>query len=426
MKNYTKIIFGLLSIVICVSFFALPAVAEDPYKTIAREFSKYASKLTTRKIAVIPFTYVEGGEASGGTIVSERIITQLVNLGEFEVVERAQIEKVLKELNLQTTGIIDQSSAKEIGKILGVEAIITGSLIQKTNGLVEVNARLISTETAKVLCASGVNVERDWNVKGEAQTQQYYTPTQQYSAPANEYVAPAYQGPAPVVIIDIMGGVYNNSTMDLEFSNSYYGQKKDWLGLTGSFSDGFTKIEWRDLGTISSLPPLGVRFGIMASEYLGFLMEFSYSSYAINSQTTTFWLDGVKQGTFYFSTDDYFKVNFFTMGFGILPVIPIGKNFDIFFGAALNMNLCFWEAPYVKGYTGGSNVFLAPSEDMELGFGFTVPVGMHIYFTDGFGIFAEGRYTYNTFNFTRTVDDENDKAGVTSLSAFAGLSFKVR
>ena len=141
----------------------------DPYEDVAKKFSKAASGMTNRKIAVIPFNYVDGESSSAGVIVSERIITQLVNQNVFEVVERAQLEKVLKELNLQSSGIMDEQTTKQIGKMLGVEAIITGSLIAKKQGSVEVNARLISTETAKVIAAHTMDIEKDWIEKDNKQ-----------------------------------------------------------------------------------------------------------------------------------------------------------------------------------------------------------------------------------------------------------------
>jgi len=46
----------------------------------------------------------------------------------FTVVERGQLEKVLQEQNLSNTGIVDDTQAAKIGKVLGIDAIITGSV----------------------------------------------------------------------------------------------------------------------------------------------------------------------------------------------------------------------------------------------------------------------------------------------------------
>lgn len=46
----------------------------------------------------------------------------------FSLVERNEIDKVLQEQNLSNSGLIDDTQAAEIGKILGIDAIITGSV----------------------------------------------------------------------------------------------------------------------------------------------------------------------------------------------------------------------------------------------------------------------------------------------------------
>jgi hypothetical protein len=46
----------------------------------------------------------------------------------YMIVERSRVDQVLKEQGLGLTGAIDQSTAAEIGKILGVQGLIVGSV----------------------------------------------------------------------------------------------------------------------------------------------------------------------------------------------------------------------------------------------------------------------------------------------------------
>lgn len=46
----------------------------------------------------------------------------------FEIVERSQIAQVMQELQLAQTGVIDEAQAAQVGKMLGVDAIITGTV----------------------------------------------------------------------------------------------------------------------------------------------------------------------------------------------------------------------------------------------------------------------------------------------------------
>jgi len=199
---------------------------------------------------------------------------------------------------------------------------------------------------------------------------------------------------------------------------------KSELDLTGTFSDGFTKIKWKGLEKYQSIPPIGFRIGCPPSA--GWLyVEFFYSSYAIAKQSTTFWLNGVKQATFNFNTNDYFKVNNFTLGMGILPYIQIGGFSNIYFGAGMNLNLNMWEAPTVKGYTQSSS-FSAPSSGTEIGLGFAFPVGARIFFSDFLGLVIDGRYTYNFFTFDRSIKNEDDEVDLYGWQILAGLSFLIK
>ena len=69
---------------------------------------------------------------------------------EIEVVERQQLDQVIDELKLSQTGLIDEDSIKEVGKILGVDAIIVGSITDLGSKL-DLDMRLIETETGLLI-----------------------------------------------------------------------------------------------------------------------------------------------------------------------------------------------------------------------------------------------------------------------------------
>jgi TolB-like protein len=103
-----------------------------------------------QRIAIAEF------EASGGdrlgAVVSERIIAKVVRWGRLEVVERNRLAKVMEEYRLSQAGLVEPSTAKEIGRLLGVDGIITGTAIRVGNR-VRISARLIEVESGRVLAA---------------------------------------------------------------------------------------------------------------------------------------------------------------------------------------------------------------------------------------------------------------------------------
>ncbi len=74
------------------------------------------------------------------------------------------MQKVIDENRLQFQGMIDPKSAKELGKILGVDAIATGTIADDGETL-RINARFISTETGKGLSGVALTVVKDDRVK---------------------------------------------------------------------------------------------------------------------------------------------------------------------------------------------------------------------------------------------------------------------
>lgn len=109
------------------------------------------------KIAVLDFELIgDKLETTGmGAILSEWFITSIVKSGRFDVVERAMLQKIVSEQRLSTTGIIDDSSASELGKILGVKVIITGSVL-KIGTAIEINSRVISVESGSIIAAENI------------------------------------------------------------------------------------------------------------------------------------------------------------------------------------------------------------------------------------------------------------------------------
>lgn len=115
-----------------------------------------------KKIAVADFSYPDGRAAGDGDIVSERITTELVRLKKFRVAERREIQKVLAELRLQSSGATGGDPIMDLGKVLGADWLILGTLTELSGGRVEINARLVGVESGEIISAAAVKVKKDW------------------------------------------------------------------------------------------------------------------------------------------------------------------------------------------------------------------------------------------------------------------------
>ncbi len=129
---------------------------EGGIQEIAQQLSSSMGGGKVRKLAVVEFPDLNGYQSALGQFIAEELVTQLsigTNAGQFDVVERRQLARVLREQELTESSLFDAASISKIGKILGIEAIITGSIADLGTD-VKINARAISIETAKVFAAA--------------------------------------------------------------------------------------------------------------------------------------------------------------------------------------------------------------------------------------------------------------------------------
>jgi curli biogenesis system outer membrane secretion channel CsgG len=146
-----------------------------------------------KRVAVMNFDYatvqnsvaaIFGANQDIGKGIADLLVDKLVNDGTYSVIERKMLDKIISEQNFSNSDRADPNSAAKIGKILGVDAIVIGSITQfgrddkKTNvgggglggltgrfgiggvsksdskAVVAVTARLVSTDTAEILASA--------------------------------------------------------------------------------------------------------------------------------------------------------------------------------------------------------------------------------------------------------------------------------
>ncbi|HEX8151662.1 MAG TPA: FlgO family outer membrane protein, partial [Thermoanaerobaculia bacterium] len=152
----------IVLIAVSPSLFAQKMLS-DAVKDLAAQISAHATKEQKKRVAVIPFQELDGQSTVLGTYIAEELLSHLVNSG-LKIVERGMLDKILAEQKLQRTGAIDEKTAKQIGKIAGVDAIVTGSIADLQSN-VGVNCRLIDTTTGDIFGAAQVKIAKDDDVK---------------------------------------------------------------------------------------------------------------------------------------------------------------------------------------------------------------------------------------------------------------------
>lgn len=130
---------------------------------IQKDDKVYQEMKKVTRIAITEFTY--GDEFNDFTRnIQDILYTNLIQRG-MTVVEREKMEQVLEELGKSFSGMLDSSTAAEIGKMLGVEAIVVGTVADMGNS-VDLRARLVDVEKSAAITAAQIDVVKDPTITG--------------------------------------------------------------------------------------------------------------------------------------------------------------------------------------------------------------------------------------------------------------------
>jgi TolB-like protein len=92
--------------------------------------------------------------------IAGMLISELAANPAARVVEREQIQSLLDEQHLGTSGQVDPQTAARIGKLVGARYIITGTFID-FYGDFRVDLRLVNTETSEIIKVESDRMQRD-------------------------------------------------------------------------------------------------------------------------------------------------------------------------------------------------------------------------------------------------------------------------
>jgi len=151
----------ILSFCILTIPLILISCVTTPYTTAPNvAINKNACQKKITKIAVLPFD-VSGYKgfdngANLGENVADQYTLEFINMG-YNVVERTRLEKILREQGVQMTGVIDPNDAVKAGKILGVHAMVFGTVVGQPN-MWGLTMRMVSVESGIILWSANSNL----------------------------------------------------------------------------------------------------------------------------------------------------------------------------------------------------------------------------------------------------------------------------
>jgi hypothetical protein len=103
-----------------------------------------------KNIAVIDLSTRGGLSQSEVGVLTDRLRSMLVSTNVFNVVERGKMEAILQEVGFQQSGCTSTECAVEVGKILNVQQMVTGS-IGKLGATYTLDISVIDVATSKIV-----------------------------------------------------------------------------------------------------------------------------------------------------------------------------------------------------------------------------------------------------------------------------------
>jgi len=96
----------------------------------------------------------EGLSASEAKILTQRLTSKMIELSDYTIVERANLDKILEEMKLQKSGLwSDSKCAVEIGQMAGADLTVVGTA-SKFGETYTIDARIIDVESGSALASA--------------------------------------------------------------------------------------------------------------------------------------------------------------------------------------------------------------------------------------------------------------------------------
>ena len=151
----------ILTCFLTVILVSQPTIAyEQEVKRLSAQMAESITKSGKKTVAVVDFTDLQGNVTELGRFLAEEFSVALtVAANDFEVIDRTHLKTLLQEHKLSSTGIIDPQTARRLGEIAGVQALVTGS-ITPFGDSVRVSAKVLDTATAKMIGAATADIPR--------------------------------------------------------------------------------------------------------------------------------------------------------------------------------------------------------------------------------------------------------------------------
>ncbi|MBI3583786.1 MAG: DUF4384 domain-containing protein [Nitrospinae bacterium] len=122
--------------------------------------------LKGKNLGIGEFTNLNGEGSHLGKKIADGVEFGLVKLAPnkgFQVVDRKNFAQIAKEWELQLSGVVDESTVKKVGSLLGLDILIAGTASESGKDI-DVKVKMIDTESGRILGGTEAKIKKDEEV----------------------------------------------------------------------------------------------------------------------------------------------------------------------------------------------------------------------------------------------------------------------
>ena len=158
-------------LLILSQFFALVLIFAAPIteelKPMANQLVQIKSGVTKPCYAFIALT-TDYKNTFVDNYVTDALTEAMFSTGMVKIIERTNLEMILKEQKFQSSGLVDEENVKSIGKIAKADFVCYGTL-RDLGGSLTVNARIVDVETGELCAMARATILKDEYLQRQAQ-----------------------------------------------------------------------------------------------------------------------------------------------------------------------------------------------------------------------------------------------------------------
>jgi TolB-like protein len=226
---------------------------EQEIKTISARLAENLAKSGRKTAAVVDFTDLQGHVTELGRFLAEELSVALAGEANgFEVIDRTHLKAILEEHKLSSSGLIDPLTARKLGQIAGVQALVTGTLTPFGDS-VRLTVKILDTATAGILGSATTDIPKtkaleellDKGISGDSPVTTNHPPSTN-SAPNS---SPSFETESYRVTVDSARKRGNTLTLTLTFEClAEKAISLSWNGYMGTYVLDENGERWDLLG----------------------------------------------------------------------------------------------------------------------------------------------------------------------------------